>query len=103
MTKTLHLTKFSVHRVMGETSYASNDALMESLNTIKAAWNIPIGKYLRDIVEGRVDAISFTRDRPYYYFFGRRFEKSLSITIKESEKVIDFSIPLQEVEKILTV
>jgi len=88
---------------MGETNYASDDALMESLNTIKATSNIPIGKYLRDIVEGRVDSISFTKDRPYYYFFGRRFEKSLSITIKESEKVIDFSIPLQKVEKILTV
>jgi len=88
---------------MGETNYASNHALMESLNTIKAAWNIPIGKYLRDIVEGKVDSISFTKDRPYYYFFGRRFEKSLSITIKQDEKVIDFSIPLQEVEKILTV
>jgi hypothetical protein len=68
---------------------------------MRAAWDVPVDKYIRDLVEGKVDSISFTRDRPYHYFFARRFEKSLSITIKDAERIIDFSIPLQEVEKIL--
>ena len=103
MSKTLHLTKLSVRRVTGETEYASTEALMESLNTIKAAYNIPINKYIRDMLDGTIDSVSFTKDKPYCHFFGRRFENSLSITIKEAEKIIDFSIPLCEVGKILTV
>jgi len=100
--KNLHLSKLSVHRFTNESEYASSDALVESLNTARATLNVPIGKYVRDLVEGRVDSISFTKDRPYYYFFGRRFEKLLSITIKEAERIIEFSIPLHEAEKILT-
>jgi len=100
--RNLHLSKVSVHRVANESEYASSDALIESLNTARATWNVPIGKYVRDLAEGKVDSISFTKDKPYYYFFGRRFEKSLSITIKEAERIIEFSIPLHEVEKILT-
>ena len=103
MSKTIRLTKLSIRRVTDETSYATSDSLMESLNTIKAVWNIPINNYLQDMLEGRLDSISFTKDKPYHYFFGRRFEKTLSITIKDDEKVIDFSIPLYEIEKILTV
>jgi len=102
MSKTLNLTKLSVHRVTGETGYASNGALMESLSTMEAVWKIPIKKYIRDLLDGKIDSISLTKDKPYFYFFGRCFEKSLSITIKEAEKIIDFSIPLCEVEKILT-
>jgi len=100
--RNLHLSKVSIHRVTDEAEYASVDALVESLNTARATWNVPVGKYVRDLVEGRVDSVSFTKDKPYYYFFGRRFEKSLSITIKEAERIIEFSIPLHEAEKILT-
>lgn len=61
----------------------SHDTLLESLNAVRAVWNIPVAKYVRDLVEGTVDAISLTKDDPYLYFFARHFEESLSITIKE--------------------
>lgn len=101
MPRNVHLSKVSIRRVIGETDYASNDTLLESLNAVRAVWNIPVVKYVRDLVEGRVDAISLTKDNPYLYFFARRFEESLSITIKDAERVIDFSVPLRDVEKIL--
>ena len=97
MTKSLNLSKISIREVKKDTNYANNETLMESLNTIKATWNIPIGKYFQDLLEERVDSISFTKDKPYYYFFARRFNEMLSVTIKEAERVIDFSIPLQEI------
>ncbi|MCX6659620.1 MAG: hypothetical protein NTX81_04480 [Candidatus Bathyarchaeota archaeon] len=101
MPKALNLSKYSVYRVIGNTDYASNDALTESLKAMSVVWNIPINRYLRDLLERTVDSISFTKDKPYCYFFARRLEKSLSITIKEAEKIIELSVPLGEVEKIL--
>ncbi len=103
MSRNLHLSKVSVRRVTSETDYADNEDLIESLNTMRAVWNVPIENYIRDLLDRKVDAVSLTKDKPYYYFFARRFEKSLSITIKESEKVVDFSIPLHEAQKMLIV
>lgn len=97
MTENLRLSKISIREVKKDTNYASNETLMESLNTIRATWDIPIDKYFQDLLEEKVDSISFTKDEPYYHFFARRFNKSLSVTIKETERVIDFSTPLQEI------
>jgi len=87
----------------GDTSYADKESMIESLKTMSAICNIPLSRYLRDLLEGSVDSISFTKDKPYYYFFSRRFEKSISITIKETERIMEFSIPLDDVEKIITI
>jgi len=102
MRETIKLSKFKINRIVGETNYASDESLIESIKTMKAVWNIPILQYLKDLMDGSVDSVSFTKDKPYYYFFGRRFKKSISITIKEDEKTIEFSIPLEEVNKIIT-
>jgi len=101
MQKDIRLSKVSIHRVIGDIDYASDEALLESLNTIRVAWNVPIAGYVRDLIEGRVDAISFTRDEPFYYFSARRMTDSLSVTIKDASRVIDFSVPLRDAEKML--
>jgi len=101
MPKDIHLSKVSIRRVMGETEYATDDVLMESLSTMRALLDVPIGKYVRDLVNGVVDTISFTKDEPYYYFFARRFQDSLSVSIKDVERIIEFSVPLRDAEKML--
>ncbi len=102
MVKHIHLSRIEIRGISRQTDYATSEALVESLSTLRATHSIPIDKYIRDLLEQRVDSISFTKDRPYYYFHARRFEASLSFTIKDSEKIIDFSVPLREVEKMLT-
>jgi len=102
MPKTMNLSKYSVYKVVGDTGYASSDALVESLNTLRAASNVPIDRYLRDLLEGKMDSVSFTKDKPYCYFFGRRLDKFLAITIKEAERIVEFTIPLEEAKKTLT-
>ncbi|HEV2119909.1 MAG TPA: hypothetical protein VGS11_07395 [Candidatus Bathyarchaeia archaeon] len=41
------------------------------------------------------------KDSPYCYFHARRLEKSLSITIKEKDRIVEFSMPLHEAKRIL--
>ncbi|MGB9023816.1 MAG: hypothetical protein WCC94_10335 [Candidatus Bathyarchaeia archaeon] len=101
MSKSVHLSRVSIRRTVGETQYASDSTLSESLNTIQAAWGIPVAGYVRDLIEGRVDAVSLTKDEPYCYFFARRVTDFLSITIKDGEQVIEFSVPLRDAEKLL--
>lgn len=98
----MHVSKLSVRRVTNQIEYADSESLLESLNGIRAAWGIPILRYFQDLLDGKVDSVAFTKDKPYYYFFGRRFEKSISVTVKEAEKIIEFSMPLSEAEKLLT-
>jgi hypothetical protein len=74
---------------------------VESLNTLRVTYNVPINEYLRDLIDRKVDSISFTKDNPYYYFYGRRLDRLLAVTFKEAGKVVEFSLPLQEVEKTL--
>jgi hypothetical protein len=69
---------------------------------MRASQGISIDKYIGDLLKGTVDAISFTKDDPYCYFSARRMTSSLSITIKDATRIIDFSVPLLDAEKILT-
>lgn len=101
VSKTIHLSKVSIRRTVGETQYANDETLLECLNTMRAAWDAPVAGYVRDLVSGRVDAISFTKDEPYCYFFARRLVDSLSVTIKDAEQIIEFSVPLRDAEKLL--
>jgi len=48
-----------------------------------------------------VDSVSVAKDSPYCYFHARRLEKSLSITIKEKDRIIEFSMPVHEAKRIL--
>ena len=95
------LSKLSIRQVSERTDYATNEALVESLHTLRATYNVPINQYMRDLLEQKVDSISFTKDSPYYYFYARRLDRAIAITFKEAERVIEFSVPLHEVEKML--
>ena len=48
-----------------------------------------------------MDSVSVAKDSPYCYFHARRLEKSLSITIKEKDRIVEFSMPLHEAKRIL--
>ncbi len=99
--QSIRLSKLSIRQVNESTDYATTDTLMESLNTLRVTYNVPINQYMRDLLEKRVDSISFTKDSPYYYFFARRLGGSIAVTYKETSRVIEFSLPLQEAEKML--
>jgi len=101
MVEQMRLSRVSIRETKEKTDYAKSETLVESLNAFRATCGVPIQRYVRDILEGKIDSISFTKDKPYCYLFARRFERLLSVTIKESGRVIDFSLPLLDAEKML--
>lgn len=101
LSKSIRLSRLSIRDIRDQTDYATSDALVESLHALRVTHNVPIERYLRDLTERRVDAISFTRDAPYYYFFARRIGRSVAVTYKEAKRVIEFSLPIEEIEKVL--
>lgn len=101
--QSIRLSKVSIRQVNDSTEYATTDTLMEALSTLRVTYNVPINQYMRDLLERRVDAISLTKDSPYYYFYARRLDHAVAVTFKQTGKVIEFSLPLQEAEKTLIV
>jgi uncharacterized protein YoxC len=101
LAKSVQLSRVTIRKVDQETNYASNEGLLECINTLKATTQIPIARYFRDLLEQKVDCFSFTKDQPYLYFFARRLDKALAVTIKEINRVIDFSVPIREMQEII--
>ncbi len=97
----IRLSKLSIRQVSERTDYATSETLVESLQLLRARYSVPIDKYVRDLLEHRVDSISFTKDSPYYYFTARLLGSAMAVTYKESDRVIQFSLPVQEAEKML--
>jgi hypothetical protein len=56
---------------------------------------------VQDLLGGTVDSVSVAKDSPYCYFHARRLEKALSVTIKEKDRIVEFSLPLHEAKRIL--
>ena len=100
MTKTVRISKISIRSTKEETEYADTGAVTEAILTLSAKHHLPLGKYVQDLLDANVDSISVTKDKPYCYFFARRFDQNISISIKEEDKIIDFSIPTVEAEKL---
>lgn len=100
-TNSIRLSKISIRQVNDSTDYATTEALAESLNTLRATYNLPINQYMRDLFDGRVDSISLTKDDPYYYFYARKLKEAIAVTFKQTGRVVEFSLSLQEAEKTL--
>jgi hypothetical protein len=101
LAKNVQLSRVTIRKVDQETDYASSEGLLECINALKATTQIPIARCFRDLLEQRVDCFSFTKDQPYLYFFARRLDKALAVTIKEANRVIDFSVPIREMQEII--
>jgi hypothetical protein len=101
LSKSIRLSRLSIRDISNRTDYATSEALVESLHALRVTHNVPIERYLRDLTSGRVDSISFTKDTPYYYFFARKVGSSVAVTYKEASRVVEFSIPIEEIGKVL--
>ncbi len=95
------LSKISIQAVKKDIEYADSQAINESIAAISAKYRITLLKYLGDLARGEIDSVSVTKDKPYCYFFARRFEDSLSVTVKESDRIIEFSYPIAELERLI--
>lgn len=102
MAKTSRLSKISIRsiNVKQDTEYADTQALTEALITLASKYHIPLGKYVSDLVHGRVDCITLTKDKPYFYYYARRHEGNISMSVKELDRIIEFTIPTSEAEKL---
>jgi hypothetical protein len=95
------LSKISIQAVKDDTEYADSQAINESIAALSAKYRIDLVKYLGDLARGEIDSVSVTKDKPYFYFFARRFEDSLSIAIKESDRIVEFTYPIAELERLV--
>ncbi len=100
--KPAKLSKISIRsvKVDHETEYADSQGLTDSLNTLTARYQISLGKYFRDLINGTIDCVTLTKDKPSFYFYARRYDKNISISLNESDRIIEFSIPIDEAEKL---
>jgi hypothetical protein len=101
LNQSFRLSKLSIRHISEQTDYATGETLIESLLTLRVKHNVPVDRYIEDLIERKVDSISITKDSPYYYFFARRLEGAIAVTYKEAGRVIEFSLPMQEAQKML--
>ncbi len=99
--KTVYLHSVSIRGVTQTKEYAASERIDESVAALRAVYKISLGRYVQDLLAGIVDSVSVAKDSPYCYFHARRLEKSLSITIKEKDRIVEFSMPLHEAKRIL--
>ncbi len=100
--KSARLSKISIRsvKVNHETEYADSQGLTESIQTLAARYQIPFGKYFRDLIDGIVDCITVSKDKPNFYFYARRYDQKISISLNESDRIIEFSISIIEAERL---
>jgi len=101
LARSVRLSKLSIRSIHDQTNYATSEALIESIHALRVTHNVPIERYLRDLTEGKVDSISITKDDPYHYFYARVLAGSVAVTYKEAQRIIEFALPLADVEKVL--
>jgi len=94
--KNLHLSKVLIHQTIEEKTYASSQTFTDFLNILKATLAVPVEDYLQNLIDGKVHSLSFTKNDPYCYFFARRFQNNILITVKDRIRIIDFTLSLNK-------
>ena len=91
---TVKLTKIISRPLRSEIDYATTESLLSLLHDMEARRDVPIFDSLKVLMQRKVDSVSFSRDRPYFYFFARLNRAKVSVSIASSDKDLEFPIPI---------
>jgi hypothetical protein len=78
-----------------ELNYILDKNLLESLYTLRSKENLPILEGLKLLQDSEVNSISFSRDKPFHFFYARKNKNNFDITIREYNKEVEFQIPVK--------
>lgn len=78
--------------------YATPQYLKDFLLSLKAKYDVPIRDAILLLNKGKVDSVSFSKNKPYFNFHATRINDSIWISIRESGQDIEFNTSLQSLE-----
>jgi len=95
----LALTKIHASKPEKQVSFAHEEDLLTEILLLEKRYRWPITQLLKLLMMKRADTFSITVDNPYFYFYARRGEDTISfVTQKEGTKT-EFKITIQTIKK----
>jgi len=79
-----------------EFDYTTLENALTELQFLAKQKGWAIFENLEVLKDRRADSFSFTKDKPYTYFYARITEETVIFKLKTREKEIEFRIPLEE-------
>lgn len=97
MTNTL--TKVYSQTATKEINYTTPKYIIQELKLLESQLDWSIFKPLGLLKERKADSFSFTKDRPFHYFYATITEENIVIRLRTEEKDIEFTLPVESLEK----
>jgi hypothetical protein len=88
------ITRVRVRSASGDTQYATSEYLLESLESLRIKYNLPLRQALEFIVSRRTDSVTLGKENPYLRFHANLIRNVVHISIQESSRDVSFQIPL---------
>ncbi len=82
-----------------EVNFALEDDLMESLCTLRSKEELPVLEVLKILRASKTDSISLSKDRPFHFLYVRKNRNCFDITLRESEKEVEFKMPIKALDE----
>ena len=86
-------------RAEKEINYTTPSFILQELGVLESQLGWSIFKALGLLKERKADSFLFTKDRPYHYFYARITEENIVIRLRTEEKDVEFSLPVESLEK----
>lgn len=89
-------TRVVSRKTEGELNYTTSENALEELRVLERQKGWRIFEAIKVLIEGKADSFSFTKDNPYYYFYGRITEESVIFRLKTREKETEIKLPIEQ-------
>lgn len=93
------LTKVYSQRAEKEINFTTPNYILQELEVLESQLGWLIFKGLVLLKERKADSFSFTKDRPFHYFYARIAEEKIVIRLRTEEKDVEFSLPVESLKK----
>lgn len=96
------ITRIHVNKPERQVSFARSQDLLEEVMFLEKARKWPITKLLKLLITLKMDSVSITVDKPYFYFYARRGEGTISFIIQSGDVRTEFEIPIPTIADRIT-
>jgi hypothetical protein len=91
------LTKVYSRKAKKEINYTTPEHILEELQILEKQRGWSIFKAFKILKERKADSFSFTKDRPYHYFYARITEDAFVIKLRTEVKDVEFRLPIESI------
>jgi len=89
-------TKVFSRKTERELDYTTLENALLELQVLAKQKGWAIFENLKVLKDRKADSFSFTKDKPYSYFYARITEETVIFKLKTREKETEFRVPLEE-------